>query len=493
MVALRAMKTSAFLPLAATLVLAPLFPATVRSQEPSDKGREKNPPRGEAEPGRETATAGDLREGFGYAGFVFYFLPEPAADPAGTFVDLAKAAFPKTEPEELGREDRWDPERPMVGFLTESAPLEDFPTPDKAQLRFLARGVSEDDAAAMAETDRAFVLRVAYPKDAIWENLRAANGLAASFAEATNALIWDSTTRELFSPDSFRARRIETWPAGEGAPDIRHQITIHAYKKEDGDFCRAVTLGMRKFALPDVAFEDFTWSDNRLAGNLINLACQHLAESAGFDSPADAELAVSKIQNTALRASLEAQIIGKGTGSAHVEILLGKWEEGDAANRLIEIGCRHYLGKNLQLRQARLFEDLFGSEDAIVNVSHDEEILAASERARAMLPALRRFVERGLPPGGHLLLKAPFARDDGGNEWMWVEVLGWKDENTVRGILRNDPFHIKGLHAGGEVEFAEDDVFDYLLRKPDGSTEGNETGKLIQRKAEAEEKASPGN
>ena len=94
--------------------------------------------------------------------------------------------------------------------------------------------------------------------------------------------------------------------------------------------------------------------------------------------------------------------------------------------------------------------------------------------------AAKQLVEAGLKPGERLLVKAPFARDDQGNEWMWIEVLEWDKSGGITGILQNDPFYIRRLRAGSRVKVRESEVFDYLLRKPDASFEGNETGKLIE-------------
>jgi len=63
---------------------------------------------------------------------------------------------------------------------------------------------------------------------------------------------------------------------------------------------------------------------------------------------------------------------------------------------------------------------------------------------------------------------------------MWVEVVRWKGR-TIRGILDNDPFEVTTLKAGAKVEVKEGSLFDYLLYKPDGTQEGNETGRLLQR------------
>ena len=82
-----------------------------------------------------------------------------------------------------------------------------------------------------------------------------------------------------------------------------------------------------------------------------------------------------------------------------------------------------------------------------------------------------------------LLIKAPFANSSDSVEWMWVEVVSWEG-STIRGILANDPFDVPDLKAGATVEVEEDDVFDYIHDRPDGTQVGNETGKIIQRMQE---------
>jgi uncharacterized protein YegJ (DUF2314 family) len=61
---------------------------------------------------------------------------------------------------------------------------------------------------------------------------------------------------------------------------------------------------------------------------------------------------------------------------------------------------------------------------------------------------------------------------------MWVEVTEWKGRR-IRGLLKNEPFDIPGLHGGQIVQVQEEKVFDYIRRYPNGKEEGNETGRII--------------
>ena len=121
---------------------------------------------------------------------------------------------------------------------------------------------------------------------------------------------------------------------------------------------------------------------------------------------------------------------------------------------------------------------LFGWEDSISYVKHNQLILEASEEARKKLPGLRKDFNAGLAPGEFIQVKAPFKTPDDGTEWMWVEVMNW-DGNTITGLLKNEPYNIPDLKGGSEVVVNQDEVFDYIRTYPDGTSEGNETSTLI--------------
>jgi len=55
----------------------------------------------------------------------------------------------------------------------------------------------------------------------------------------------------------------------------------------------------------------------------------------------------------------------------------------------------------------------------------------------------------------------------------------------LRAATENEPFSIPNLHGGQSVEVSEAEVFDYIRKFPDGTQEGNETGKVIERQAES--------
>ena len=153
------------------------------------------------------------------------------------------------------------------------------------------------------------------------------------------------------------------------------------------------------------------------------------------------------------------------------------WEEGDPNNNIVEIA---FPEKNPQIQQNEVFKELFGKDETIVLLTHDEELIRTSEKAKEKIPDLYALFSSGLPIDTSLQMKFNFADETGENEWMWVEIIKW-EKDTITGILNNEPYYIKNVKLGQEIQKNVYDMFDYILFLPDGSYEGNETGKIIEK------------
>ena len=352
----------------------------------------------------------------------------------------------------------------------------DYRPPNLDMLQRFGRGLSRDQAQTLQKVDDALVLRFAHPTPSALPAYRAALQLAEQVARDTQGLLWDEETREVFTPDEWRKRRLDSW-AGD-LPDAAFQTVIHAYKGDKQ--VRAITLGMVKFGLPDVVIDDFSWSNNRQMGNLLNAFVQALVEGATLKTPGQYELDLRSLRHAPVKDGLLPSLKSNAKAVARLTLVHGKAESGDPDNRLLEVKFDRYPGPDHYARQDALLGALFGSEDGVTRIKHNEELLAASAAAKKRLPALRDAFRKGLQPGEYILLKLPFPTTAGSNEWMWVEVLSW-DGDTIRALLKNEPVDVPSLHAGQEVKVSQSKVFDYLRRYPDGSDEGNETGKILQR------------
>jgi len=189
---------------------------------------------------------------------------------------------------------------------------------------------------------------------------------------------------------------------------------------------------------------------------------------------------VRSIRQSSVRQSQLSALKPKSVFVAKLVLVKGTPEAGDPRNRLVEIQFDRYKGPDRYARQDALLDSLFGSEDSVQWVRHNEELLAASKTAKSRLSAVREAFNRGLQPGEYVQVKAPFKTPEGGQEWMWVEVTAW-DGNAISGLLKNEPFNIPTLHGGQMVKVSQEEVFDYLRRDAAGREEGNKTGKILQR------------
>ena len=352
---------------------------------------------------------------------------------------------------------------------------ESYAPPSVEMIGRFGRGLSPAQAEALQHAREAFVLDFGLPREKVWEGGRLACRLVGALARRSGGIVWDEETREVFTPEAWEERRIVPWT--QPLPDVSEHTVIHAY--QDGEFVRAISLGMAKFGMPDLVVENFSWSLNRNVGHLINLTAQAMAEGAEVRSGGELRLRLADIQNEDVREPQLASLKSKGTGDVVLSLRKATPEEGDPRNRLLEIVFDRFPGADVHSRQDSLMSTFFGFEDAVTPVRHDAEVLAASARARAKLPEVHRAFAAGLKPGEYVLVKAPFRTLDGGNEWMWVEVTSWK-KTTIGGSLQNEPAQIPTLHAGQLVTVPEGDVFDYIVRHADGTEEGNETRAFIE-------------
>ncbi|KAA3633312.1 MAG: DUF2314 domain-containing protein [Bacteroidetes bacterium] len=406
-----------------------------------------------------------------YFEYAIYFSGESAVD--SSFVaGLIKEKYPEVEVlNTFPESENVSGAKMLISEVTNVQ--EDFLPPDLEYLKFASNGLSDEQKMALQGSKFAIVFDFFCEESRWMSTFEMANLLMLDLAKNTNDIIWDSETREAFSRFYWKENRLVK---KEGINVSRH-ITIHLYQKNE--YCRAITLGMLKFGLPEICIENLSCHNTGNISNLINLTAQTILENPKIERKGKLFLDIDLIKNEELKGVLESSLINNAQRKSEINILQGTWEEGDTDNRILEIG---FSNKNPQVEHDQLMTKIFGApEDEVEYLTHDDELLAASQRAKDKLPALYLEFSAGLTEEGtSLLMKFPFENLVGEQEWMWVEVLKWED-NKVTGLLQNDPRIVKGLKFGQEVTKDERDMFDYIIYYPDGTEEGNETGKIISK------------
>ena len=288
--------------------------------------------------------------------------------------------------------------------------------------------------------------------------------------------IYDIESREIFTPKYWNILRIKEGWESRGIIPIRH-IAKHFYKEDNGKY-RIVTLGMKKFGLPELSIDDvynYKADDiNKIINVVIYKAIYDDINNTMIlnlkDLPQDSYISML-IKNATKDAKLKTRLYLKAT----------KPKEGDANNRAATILFTKNKKEGTYKAQYRAIEELFGIEDLIFNTDrYNNELKKASIKSRKKLPYLKEKFNKGLDAGETILLKAPFKYGKNRREWMWVEVKKWVDKN-ITAILSNKPYYVKRVHEGDVVHVNEDDIFDYIYYKKDGTTLGNETSKIIQK------------
>jgi len=425
-----------------------------------------------AAPGNPVPAGSPLAAQVSYEFAVFY-IGKPARPPLQVLKEGLQASRPA--PRLIDTLPRRFDEALVLARLDTDA-QKDYRPPSLQSLQYFGRGLTREQAVALQTANTAFILRFAHSQQQGMPAYRQSLRLIEQVARETGGLLWDEETREVFSADEWHRRRLDSWQ-GE-LPDVSKQTVIHAYQSE-GKLVRAITLGMAKFGLPDIVVEDFSWSLNRPMGTLVNLLSQSLAEGMVIGPQGRCDVDMKALRHAGARASQSTDLLQGSTGRAQLKLVEGRRDDGDPDNRLAEIRFDAQAGADVHARQQALISSLYGSQDAISYVKHNQALLAASEAARARLPGLQRSLAQGLAPGEYILVKAPFATPQGGQEWMWVEVTAWKGD-VITGMLKNEPFNIPTLHGGQQVRVSQAQVFDYIRRFADGREEGNETGRLIE-------------
>lgn len=336
-------------------------------------------------------------------------------------------------------------------------------------LAYFGRGLSEEQMLALQNSNYLITLTFAFTPDLTIQSLNQINSLLLKIANINKTIIYDPETRETFTKEYWDSTRINN------ADEVSKHITIHLYQFEK-EYCRAITLGLYKYGLPDIYINNLSCSNGNEASYLINLIAQLLVEKTILPTEGEYKIDIEAITNETIKTKYIDYLKDNAKKKAKVTLEKGNWEEGDPENSLLEIV---FPKNNPQIKQNEVFKDLFGKADYVTSLKHDKKLLEVSEKAKLKLPELKEEFSAGLSVNSSLLMKFKFEDETGLSEWMWVEIIKL-EKDTITGLLSNEPYYLKNIKLGEEVTKKAYEMFDYILYLPDGTYEGNETGKIIE-------------
>jgi uncharacterized protein YegJ (DUF2314 family) len=337
----------------------------------------------------------------------------------------------------------------------------------------MARGLSEADKRHLADSRHVSVLRFRGPVSV--QAAKDTAAITAAFAKATGGIIWDEEVREYLSLAEFTRRRLDSW---EG-PVPHVSLTISLLMSDEDDGLGSLTsAGLRHAGLPEVRLESIPRSSMKSAGNLLNALAQHLVEDPAQAAPGAGRLDLTSLKHAAHRAFLEDACFEGAGKSVDYELSPFERAEGPVTLRL------EFPGDGAPSERVKAALDaVFGSNDEVSQVEHDDELQALSAKQMAVFDTVwvKRF-KKGLKSGEVLMVKAPFVTSAGGNEWMWVEVTKLGKDGSIEGVLSNEPSDVPDLRSGSLVTVKRAELFDWSFTEADGTLQGNETGKVMLRR-----------
>lgn len=347
---------------------------------------------------------------------------------------------------------------------------------DPGFLSTFGRGIEPARAAWLGKPHQSTFLLARSPAAQADAALRGLVALVAELARELDGAVDDPEARLISSPRGFDERARRGGFEG-GVPIADRHFVIHTYEEAEG-LLRSVSVGMSKLGLPDLVVNGHGRRTRKQIGHLMNALAQWMVEGGQVQRVGWIDLDFRSLRARSVREPLLASLLPKGQGRASLSASVAARQGGDAENALLELTFHGKPGSAGE-RQEAILAALYGAEDQVVRVKHDQALLAESAAARGRLLALKPRWLGGRSPGETLLVKGPFETSAGGREWMWVEVTRWEG-TRITGLLASDPDDVPGLHAGATVQVEEGQAFDYLLHRADGSTEGNTTSRLLE-------------
>jgi uncharacterized protein YegJ (DUF2314 family) len=394
---------------------------------------------------------------------------------------FAPSALPALlEPRFCGPEQACNAVRAFVGTQkveVSVVPIDDWGLPPESTLEHVARGLTREERASLHKKTAIVVVHARGAATAEQLPARAAFGLAAAIATRLRGFVYDETLRRIETADAFAGHAILE---NLGDPVYRgDRVVIQLYQQDDGS-ARLISLGMRRFGASDLEVRGAQMGAGKSLGNVMNAVAFRLAGGA-----ADAPLTIT-LDDVARATRQPTADLHRGAAAPvaqEIDLVVPPPQQGDPDNPVLRLvppggdGAQGYDG---------LATGLFGTTERLVDVTDDPSLELARQRAVHAFPAaLARW--RAMRPRGALLVKLPFAvpgdagPSAGGVESMWVELKS-ADGPLLTGSLANSPALIPDLKQGAQVKGARKDLEDWLLKLPDGGTEGGETIRILERR-----------
>jgi hypothetical protein len=232
-----------------------------------------------------------------------------------------------------------------------------YPPPDTSMLKRFGFGLSSEQILSLQKPADVLIMDFASDR----KHLREAYGKALDFLYditlGQDAIIYDQNVKACYTPQEWKTRRIDTWHCI--VPDISSHLVTRIY--QDGEYCRAVTMGMGKFGLPDFELDGISSGKTEHIDKLLNLTCQTLAEKGQLPASGMLSLDIDSLRSENLKKTLIESLGAGAKRKAVVSLTIVRPRDGDPSNRLL--GIRH--SKDDHDYHSKLIALIFGGKDSL--------------------------------------------------------------------------------------------------------------------------------
>ncbi|MGZ3405996.1 MAG: hypothetical protein ACXVAN_06095 [Polyangia bacterium] len=141
-------------------------------------------------------------------------------------------------------------------------------------------GFSDAAWAAAQQSKSSIIVDVGGRPLHAWTGVRAGSRLVGEIAGLAGAsAIWDVSTNQMFTPERWREKRLKPEVLPESPMLIAHALATAQHRAHER--CDIETLGMGKFALPDLLLRDLDGDDLELGEILLLFVGQTLYDGGG--------------------------------------------------------------------------------------------------------------------------------------------------------------------------------------------------------------------
>jgi hypothetical protein len=338
--------------------------------------------------------------------------------------------------------------------------------PDRQYLAAFGRGFSEAELARAAAADRAFtLLAMAAPRE-VPAAYPAVQAMALAAAEAWGGYVYDVSAKRPVAPAAYAGMRFDA-----SACELSDHVLVQQYPYQPGRL-RMVTLGMAKFACPEVEVRDFP-PENALAVRLAVggaagvLMARSLSGAGPAGFPGLLALPVDFLQAADLHPVRLKDASAESGERITVAVSAGETDSGDPQEDVVRLGPVDP-GTGTAGWSLSLSRRLVGFDQQVTYQQGDAVPPDSLAKVQSSLPALRQEYRTGLPGGAACFVQFRRETPGAGVEMLWAQVLDWPDGGLDVRVV-SQPVLAKPLAAGDRIRLAEADVVDWAVRGADGS------------------------